>query len=261
MKILWPGLLVLLSLHSFCQPNADSAITKARVDKYYITSYLKDYRDIFSSPFKPGVVKYVGAGIYAGTMYLLISSGDEKIQLFSQRQRTPFGDNMTKYVFEPMGSGVYPLIAVASFYAQGILWNNQRSKKVAMNCTKSFIIGMSFREVSRYAFSRQTITDYPDAEKWFMGRPYHINQSFFSGHTTAAFAVATVIAAEYKETVWVPVVCYTLASCAGLSRIYEDSHWASDVLTGALIGYVTGRLVVHKNNWGITIVPRITLPQ
>lgn len=258
MNRLSSAILVVISLNSFCQPNSDSAITKARIDKYYITSYLKDYRDILICPFKPSVTKYASAAIYAGTMYLLVTRYDEKIQVFSQEHRTPFTNKMTKYVFEPMGSGFYPLIAVASFYAQGIIWDNQRSKKVAMNCAKSFIIAMSFCEVSKYTFTRQGITDPPDARKWFMGRP---NLTFFSGHTTTAFSVATVIAEEYKETVWIPVVCYSLASCAGLSRIHDNAHWASDVLTGALVGYVTGRLVVRKNNWGITIVPGITLPQ
>ena len=259
MNKLFAALLILLSSNGFCQPNADTAITKARVDKYYITSYLKDYRDLLTSPFKPAVAKYVGAGVYAGTMYLLISRGDQQIQLFAQRQRTPFTNNLTKYIFEPMGSGIYPLIAVASFYAQGIISDNQRSKKVAMNCVKSFIIANSFSQVSKFAFSRQRPDQVaPDAHMWFMGRP---NDSFFSGHTTTAFSVATVIAEEYKGTVWVPVVCYTLASCTGLARIHDNAHWASDVLTGALVGYLTGRLIVRKNNWGINIVPGIILPQ
>ena len=259
MNRLFAGFLVLISLNCFCQPNSDSAITKARVDKYYIKSYLKDYRDILCYPFEPSVKKYVGAGVYAGTMYLLISNTDGQIQSFSQRQRTPFTNNLTKYVFEPMGSGVYPLIAVASFYATGIIWENQRSKKVAMNCVKSFLIANSFTQVSKLAFSRQRPFMEPaDANRWFMGNG---NNSFFSGHTTTAFSVATVIAEEYKETVWIPIVSYTLASCAGLSRIHDNKHWASDVLTGALVGYVTGKLIVHQNNWGITIVPRIILPQ
>lgn len=251
------GLLVLLSFNGFSQPNSDSVITKARVDKYYIESYLKDYRDIFKSPFQPSVKKYVGAGVYAGTMYLLISRYDEKIQVFSQKQRTPFTNDLTKYVLEPMGSGVYPLIAVASFYAQGLIWHNQRSKKVAMNCVKSFIIANSFTQIGKFAFTRERPFEIPvDANSWFQGNP---NSSFFSGHTTTAFSVATIIAEEYKETIWVPIVSYTLASCVGLSRIHDNKHWASDVLTGALTGYLTGRLISRKNNWGITVVPTIVI--
>lgn len=253
MNRLFAGLLILVSINCYGQPNSDSAVTKARVDKYYINSYFKDYRDIFRSPFQPSVKKYVGAGIYAGTMYLLITHGDEQVQQFSLRQRTSFTNNLTKYVFEPVGSGVYPLIAAATFYASGVIWKNQRSKKVAMNCAKSFLIANSFVQISKYAFSRQLpLAEPPDANKWFRGNH---NDSFFSGHTTTAFSVATVIAEEYKETVWVPIVSYTLAGCAGLSRIHDNKHWASDVLTGALVGYLTGKLIVHKNNWGITIVP------
>jgi membrane-associated phospholipid phosphatase len=35
-------------------------------------------------------------------------------------------------------------------------------------------------------------------------------------------------------------------SLIGLSRITENKHWATDVLTGAAIGYLTGRLVVNN---------------
>jgi len=259
MNRLYGGLLFLVSINVFCQPNSDSSITRARIDKYYMKSYIKDYGDILSCPFQPSVKKYVSAAVFAGTMYLLISRYDEQIQLFSQKQRTPNTNNLSKYVLEPMGSGIYPLIAVASFYAQGIIWNNQKSKKVAMNCVKSFIIASSFTQISKHAFTRQNpMIDPADANRWFMGNP---DKSFFSGHTTTAFSVATVIAEEYKETVWVPVVAYTLASCAGLSRIHDNDHWASDVLTGALVGYITGKLIVHENNWGITIIPGIILPQ
>jgi len=257
MNRIFTGLLILIGINAFCQPNSDSAVTKARIDKYYLKSYLKDYRDIFKSPFQPSVKKYIAAGAYAGTMYLFISHYDEQIQLFSQRQESQVIDNFSKYVSEPMGSGVYPLIAVASFYAQGLIWNNERSKKIAMNCVKSYLISNSFARLSKIVFSRQRPSvDPPDANKWFMGNH---NSSFFSGHTTTAFSVATVIAEEYRETVWVPIVSYTLASCAGLSRIRDNQHWASDVITGALIGFATGQLILHKNNWGITIVPGIML--
>ncbi|HYK55423.1 MAG TPA: phosphatase PAP2 family protein, partial [Flavisolibacter sp.] len=72
------------------------------------------------------------------------------------------------------------------------------------------------------------------------------NSSFPSGHTTVAFAAATVYALEYKEKPWVPLLCYTSASLIGLSRITENKHWLTDVLAGAALGYLTGRQVVNN---------------
>jgi membrane-associated phospholipid phosphatase len=40
--------------------------------------------------------------------------------------------------------------------------------------------------------------------------------SFPSGHTTNAFALATVIALQYRQRAWVPVLAYAVASAVGL---------------------------------------------
>jgi hypothetical protein len=250
-------LLLVGYFQSFAQPNSDSSITRARVDKYYINSYFKDYRDIFESPFKPSLKKYSLAAVYGGSMYLLISHYDAKIQIFAQDHRTSFSNSVSKYVLEPTGSGIYPALVVGLLYAEGVLWKDQKSKKVAMNCTKSFLIATSFAQIAKYAATRQRPDVSPaDPHKWEMGSG---NSSFFSGHTTTAFSVATVLAQEYKSTIWVPIVAYTLATGTGLSRINDNRHWASDVLTGALCGYLTGMLIEKQNNWGIKVVPRIIL--
>ena len=51
---------------------------------------------------------------------------------------------------------------------------------------------------------------------------------------------------EYKNTPWVPIVSYSAASLIGASRITENKHWFTDVLTGAALGYLCGRQVVNN---------------
>ena len=70
--------------------------------------------------------------------------------------------------------------------------------------------------------------------------------SFPSGHTTVAFAAATVFAMEYKDTKWAPVLAYSVSSLIGLSRIMQNAHWTSDVMVGAALGYLCGRQVVNN---------------
>lgn len=78
-------------------------------------------------------------------------------------------------------------------------------------------------------------------------RPFsNLNASFPSGHTTEAFALASVIAGHYS-----PLAGYTaygLAGMVGLARTYHDAHFASDVLAGAMIGTAVGRAVVRYND-------------
>ena len=65
-------------------------------------------------------------------------------------------------------------------------------------------------------------------------------------HTTVAFAAATVFALEYKDQLIVPIIAFSAASLIGLSRITENKHWSTDVLTGAALGFLVGKQVVNN---------------
>jgi membrane-associated phospholipid phosphatase len=85
------------------------------------------------------------------------------------------------------------------------------------------------------------------------GFPRENFRSFPSGHTTAAFAAA---AAVTNETVrWWPKWQWAIgtamfggATMLGLSRMYNNRHWASDVVLGAAIGTFAGDKVVRFNH-------------
>ena len=68
---------------------------------------------------------------------------------------------------------------------------------------------------------------------------------FPSGHTIAAFSVATVMSMRYGHNHrWVPLVAYGLATTVGFSRVTSSAHNVSDVFAGAAIGYAISRFVV-----------------
>ena len=78
-------------------------------------------------------------------------------------------------------------------------------------------------------------------------------QSFPSGHTTAAFAAAASVTSEvkrmYPQYAWVAgPIMYTGATMVGLSRMYHNKHWASDVALGAAIGTFSGLKIVRYSH-------------
>lgn len=61
--------------------------------------------------------------------------------------------------------------------------------------------------------------------------------SFPSGHTATAFLTATLLHKEYGHlSPWYSIGGYTAAAITGVSRILNNRHWLSDVMTGAAIG-------------------------
>jgi membrane-associated phospholipid phosphatase len=104
-----------------------------------------------------------------------------------------------------------------------------------------------------------------DGGNAFTFRPWRgINDyaSFPSGHTTAAFAAASAVSAELSCSAFAqshprigrvaPFLLYGAATLVGVSRMYHDAHWASDVVAGAGIGTISGRVTVRRLHHGTT---------
>jgi membrane-associated phospholipid phosphatase len=61
--------------------------------------------------------------------------------------------------------------------------------------------------------------------------------SFPSGHTSATFAVVTVLARHWPGAAWIG---YGLATWVAMSRVWRGSHFATDVVAGMVAGVVVG---------------------
>jgi membrane-associated phospholipid phosphatase len=82
--------------------------------------------------------------------------------------------------------------------------------------------------------------------------PFSGNNSMPSGHTSSAFGFAASLA-EDVHPLWAKIGLYTLATGTAWSRLYDNKHWTSDVVFGAIVGITSAKLVNGSwQLWGIS---------
>jgi membrane-associated phospholipid phosphatase len=64
-----------------------------------------------------------------------------------------------------------------------------------------------------------------------------------SGHTGVSFAAAAAVRASMPKNSFARYLMYPIAVGIGLGMIWNDHHWSSDVISGALLGEAIGGAV------------------
>ena len=139
----------------------------------------------------------------------------------------------------------YAAGVIGGFYVAGALTDDKRSLRVVQDSVAASLIASG---IVTPAIKLVSGRSRPRADEGiYRFQPFSdANSSFPSGHTTEAFALASVIANHYDET-WVSCTSYSIAGLVGLARTYHHAHFASDVVAGAMIGTLVGKSVVAHN--------------
>ncbi len=143
---------------------------------------------------------------------------------------------------EGLGDG-RSFLLLGGFYRAGAIGHDSKAKNVFFDgLSASLIASGMITPVLSSLVGRERPTDDQGA---YAFHPFE-GRSFPSGHTTQAFAVASVIATSYDQ-VWVKVAAYGAAAVTAYVRVQRGKHFPTDVVVGAVIGTAVGRSVVHFN--------------
>jgi membrane-associated phospholipid phosphatase len=135
-----------------------------------------------------------------------------------------------------------------ALYGGGLIAKDSYAQKTALLAGEALADSEILDEVLKLSTRRARPSSIsPDrnfADTWFDSKGI-TEGGFPSGHTIAAFSVATVFSERYgRRHRWVPYVAYGLAGAIGFSRMSLSAHFPSDVFLGAALGYAVSHFAV-----------------
>ena len=155
-----------------------------------------------------------------------------------------------------IGNPLLHLGVAGAVWGGGILADSPRWRDVGLMMGEAAVIADAATFVLKEAVGRGRPFTGSGRDSF---RPFQFKSDYDSMpsmHTSSSFAMASVIA-RTSESLPVALLSYTTAAFVGFSRIYQDKHWASDVVLGAAIGELAGRVVTrfHAGGGKLAIVP------
>lgn len=151
--------------------------------------------------------------------------------------------------------------APLAFFVVGLMRRNvytwQTGLLAAEAAADAEILAISMKHADRRMRPIEVGPDGNFLHTWFRTKNRAIDGAgcFPSGHTAAAFAVATVFAERYGRF---RRLAFGLAGVIGLSRLIARAHFPSDIFFGAALGYSIGHFVVLRRQPGNLSMPGMT---
>lgn len=218
------------------QARSDSAHADAHADKTFFTR-----RDAVLTG-----VAVVGT--------VAVSAFDERIGRWTQSSSVQ-GDSSRRHLFDNLthlNETPLTLGAIAT-YGIGRLVRSETVADVGLHWTEAIVLNNVVSELIRGPIGRvRPRISQDNAFKFEFGGGFtkFEDRSFPSLHSSSAFATAAALVGEVHErrpgATWVVAPILFGAACIpGITRMYLNQHWASDVVSGAFVGTLLGAKVVH----------------
>jgi len=227
--------------------------------------FLSDVGRIWSSPARIKD-KHVGPLIALAAATTFLIAADEPIRdgVHSFAEKHAWVGDVSPVVTEMGGVGAFA--TAGAFLGAGLIFKDAKARDTGYLAASSIIQCVVVDNFLKSLTGRQRPLVADGEDHWFGPARFFSRfeagtadafGSFPSGHTAAAFALATVVSLQYPHRAWVPITAYTIAAGVGLSRMTMDKHWASDVAVGAVVGHLVARLVVNNHTRHHRVIPML----
>jgi len=232
-------------------PKPDMPTAKERDVSWHTLpqNFLEDQKEIWLFPTQLAKGRHwlPAVGVVGATAILIAADPHDTPYFRRTGSFEGFND-----VFSGQITGAGIALVPVAFLVGGHLRKDSYAEKTALLAGEGYANGAVMEIALKMATRRLRPSDIPPggnfSDTFFESRRSvtGISSSFPSGHTTAAFAVATVFAHRYRQHRWVSWVAYGAAAAVGFSRVTLQSHFPSDVFLGAALGYSISKFVVLR---------------
>jgi len=146
-----------------------------------------------------------------------------------------------------LGSPFLHIGLAAAVYGGGIIAGSPKYKELGEMLGESVLLADAASFVLKEAIGRGRPFAADDRGSF---RPFQFKNDYDSMpsmHTASSFAMASVLSST-SESSFAKFAYYAAATFVGFSRMHQDKHWASDIILGAVIGELCGRVVMRYHS-------------
>lgn len=204
--------------------------------------------------------------VLGGTIALSVF--DARIASWSRQPRIQGDSSRHDLVKQVTVINEMPLtVAAVVTYGVGRVTKSRAVADVGLHLTESLVATTLVAEVIRVGLGRERPRANPDDQYSLApgrGLTRFENRAFPSLHAAVAFATAATLTEEVRHrnpsaTRYAAPLLYGAAMVPGLTRVYLDQHWASDVVAGTFLGAFIGGRVVRYAHGRRTRLDRLLL--
>ena len=205
------------------------------------------------NPNKPGLFLFLFAAFLLFGAFLVLCIPKGELILFVNDHRHPFMDVFFRY-FTHLGNATLCVVLFVVFlfikFAHAI-------RILLMTVIQALLV---------YLFKHLWFNNLPRPKVYFSGIvelnfiegvDIHGYDTFPSGHTVTAFALAMLLSVIYQRQMYASFLLFMMATLVAFSRVYLMQHFFVDVYIGAILGVLASLLTYkllepfNKQNRGI----------
>jgi membrane-associated phospholipid phosphatase len=213
--------------------------SESSLEKDFFKNILHDQKTIWTAPFhiRRGDSKWIVPGSI-GLMALFTTdriTGDEIGESDGQVRAS----KAISYAGSAYGIGA----VAGTFYLVGRKRNDMRARETGLLIAEAAIDSVIVYGGLKTITQRARPADGRERSEFFDG-----GSSCPSGHSTQAWAAATIIASDYHDRRGVQIAAFATATAVSVARFTGQKHYLSDVIAGSAIGYGIGKYVYHAHH-------------